>query len=114
MRIKIKNDLGPKNKILILKNHGVAFCGNTIEEAWFWLITFMTAVDIQFHAMSAANGIENLNIIPDRVLKQVQRILEIGVSEKSSDGIDWKLGDMELEAEMRALDKNVFFLFNLF
>ena len=32
MRKKIKNDLGPKNKIMILRNHGVAFCGETIEE----------------------------------------------------------------------------------
>ena len=72
-------------------------------------MTFMTAVDIQFHAMSAANGIENLVVPPERVLQQVQRVLQVGVNQQSSDGIQWKIGDMEFEAEMRRLDSMVFF-----
>ena len=107
MRARIKQDLGPKNKIMILRNHGVVFCGNTVEEAWFWLITYMTAADIQYHAMAAAGGKDNLIIPPDRVLLQVQKILEIGVNEKPRDGVQWALGEMELEAEMRQLDRLV-------
>ena len=64
----------------------------------------MTAAEIQYHAMAAANGVENLIVPPERVLKQVQRVIQMGVNEKSSDGIDWRLGDMELGAEMRRLD----------
>jgi hypothetical protein len=69
----------------------------------------MTAAEIQYHAMAAANGIENLIILPDRALQQVQRVIQVGVNEKSEDGIDWKLGDMELGAEMRKLDLLVCF-----
>ena len=69
----------------------------------------MTAVDIQFHAMSAANGVDNLVIPPERVLQQVQRVLQVGVNQQSSDGIQWKIGDMEFEAEMRRLDSMVYF-----
>lgn len=35
MKEKIVKDLG-SYKILILRNHGVAFCGSTLEEAWFF------------------------------------------------------------------------------
>lgn len=104
MRERIKNDLG-QNKILILRNHGVVFCGKTIEEAWFYLMTFMTAVDIQFHALSASNGIDNLITPPNDVLEQVQSIVRKGgVSEKQTDGVQWNIGELEFEAEMRQLD----------
>lgn len=33
MRARLVQDLGRKNKILALRNHGVAICGSTIEEA---------------------------------------------------------------------------------
>lgn len=105
MRVKIIKDLGPRNKIFVLRNHGLAVCGSSLEEAWFWLITFMTAAEIQYHALSAANGVENIIVPPKKVLEQVQRVVQMGgVSEKSSDGIDWKIGDMEIEADMRKLD----------
>lgn len=108
MRLQISKDLGPVNKIFILRNHGAVFCGSTIEEAFFWLMTFMTAVDIQYHALAAANGLDNIITPPRRVLDQVQQIIRSGgVSEKSSDGVEWKLGEMEFEAEMRQLDSLV-------
>ena len=57
--------------------------------------------------MAAAGGKDNVIIPPDRVLLQVQKILEIGVNEKPRDGVQWALGEMELEAEMRQLDRLV-------
>ena len=33
MRARIVEDLGPNNKILALRNHGVVACGATMEEA---------------------------------------------------------------------------------
>lgn len=104
MRKKIEKDLGPKNKILVLRNHGAVFCGANLEEAVFWLLTFMAAADIQFHALASSNGLDNLVIPPKHVLEQVQRVIKTGVNEKPSDGIDWKFGEMEFEAEMRRMD----------
>ncbi|RNA37262.1 alpha-adducin-like isoform X1 [Brachionus plicatilis] len=105
VRQNITNDLGPENKIMILRNHGVVFCGNTIEEAWFYLMTFMTAADIQFHALSAASGIKNLIIPPSDILDQVQKVVKNNLAnEQPLDGIQWKLGELEFEAEMRRLD----------
>lgn len=108
VRQKITNDLGPENKIMILRNHGVVFCGQTIEEAWFYLMTFMTAVDIQFHALSAAKSKEDLIIPPSDILNQVQKVVKNNLAnEQPIDGIEWKLGELEFEAEMRKLDSMV-------
>jgi ribulose-5-phosphate 4-epimerase/fuculose-1-phosphate aldolase len=108
MRKKIVNDLG-QSKIMILRNHGAAFCGSSIEEVWFWVETFMTAADIQLRALSAANGNikENICVPPDHVLTQVQNVLKKGVNEKPADGISWQIGEMEFEGEMRRLDSLV-------
>ena len=76
----------------------------------------MFAAQIQFHAMSAANGVQNLVVPEPHVLDQIQRILtgmsKGGVNEKSADGIEWRLGEMEFEADMRRMDLMVrFYLF---
>ena len=94
---------------MILRNHGAVFCGETIEEAWFYLMTFMTAADIQFHALSGAKGPENLFIPPKETLEQVQKVIksQTMVNEKPVDGVHWKLGELEFEAEMRRLDRLV-------
>ena len=91
-----------------MRNHGVVFCGLTIEEAYFWLMTFMTAVDIQFHALAAANGMQNVIVLEKKAMDQVQYVIKMGgVNEKSSDGVEWKIGEMEFEAEMRRMDSLV-------
>lgn len=107
MRKQIVQDLGPRYKILVLRNHGAAFCGATIEEAYFWLMTFMTAVDIQLRAMSAAGGRDGLVLPEPHVLDKVQKVIEVGVNEKPQDGVEWRLGEMEYEAEMRRMDAMV-------
>jgi adducin len=124
---RIVNDLGDKKKILILKNHGVVVCGSTLEEAVFWLETFMTAAAIQSVALSSAKSIDNLTVPSEEVIHKVKLVVQSmsGVNAKSADNIQWSLGEMDLEAEMRNLDYLVinflrvyyflvsFFIFNL-
>lgn len=102
----IINDLGPR-KILMLRNHGAAFCGATVEECFFWLYTFMNAVKTQHVAMSSANCVENLVIVPERVVDQIKMVLQCGVNVASEDGIEWGIGELDFEAEMRHLDYEV-------
>lgn len=117
MKAKIISDLGPRSRVLALRNHGVVLCGTAMEDAWALLVMFMVACEIQFHALAAANGMQNVIVPSMDILKQVQQVLMKGVNEKSADGIDWKLGEMETEAEMRRLDRLVifvlFFILNL-
>lgn len=67
-------------------------------------MTFMIAAEIQYYAMAAANGMQNIIVPSKEVLEQVQRVLRMGVNEKSEDGIVWRFGEMETEADMRRLD----------
>lgn len=71
---------------------------------WALLATFMIAAEIQFYAMAAANGMQNIILPTKEVLEQVQRVVRMGVNEKSEDGIEWAFGEMETEADMRRLD----------
>lgn len=104
MKEVIKKDLA-SNKILVLRNHGAAFCGETIEEAFFWLYTYMNAVKTQFVAMSSAKSIENLIIPPSRCLDQVKLLMQVGAfNQITPGGIEHGFGELDFEAEMRDMD----------
>lgn len=109
---RIINDLGPERKILILRNHGLAVCGSSVEEAWFYLFEFMVAASIQSHALASAGGhVDKLIIPPARVRNQVRRFVNSGdVVSDTDDDIKYQVGEMEFEAEMRVLDRMVRFL----
>ena len=41
-------------------------------------------------------------------MDQVQYVIKMGgVNEKAADGVEWKIGEMEFEAEMRRMDSLV-------
>ena len=118
MREKMAKDLGSENKIFILRNHGVAFCGETMEESLFYLTNFMYAANIQFKAMSAANGVENLILTSQEAIDQVSNLIKMSssiksiqrVNEKASNDVVWQLGEIDFEAEMRRMDLLVNFI----
>ena len=97
----IKNDLGPDNMIMFLRNHGVVVCGRDIETAFHMLCTLMEACRIQVRAVSV--GVENLNLISDEVFQQVQNSATASaVKMGSSDQVS--LSEYYFEAYMRWLD----------
>jgi adducin len=55
-RERLITDLGKKNKVLILRNHGVVTCGRTVAEAFFLMYTLAEAAKIQINALSASKG----------------------------------------------------------
>lgn len=54
----IVEDLGPTNKVMILRNHGFVACGETIEEAWYYAFNLIIASEIQ--ARAGLVGIDQL------------------------------------------------------
>jgi len=61
-RERLVADLGPENRVLILRNHGLLTCGSTVSEAFLRMFSINKACDIQVKALSA--GLENV-IYPD-------------------------------------------------
>lgn len=55
---KIVEDLGPTNRVMILRNHGFVACGETVEEAWRYAYNMIKASEIQARSLSV--GIDQL------------------------------------------------------
>ena len=49
---KIARSLGPTNKVMFLRNHGVVCAGATVEEAWFLMEYTITACEMQVCVLS--------------------------------------------------------------
>ena len=64
-------DLGPINKVMILRNHGFVACGESIEEAWKYAFNVINACEVQVRA--APLGIDQLYLPSNEQQKRVRR-----------------------------------------
>lgn len=46
-RALITKNLGPKNRVMFLRNHGVVVCAESVEQAWFLMHCTVEACEIQ-------------------------------------------------------------------
>lgn len=99
--------LGSKNRVLVLRNHGVIVCGSTIEETYFTLCALIMATKTQVIASAVGNDLQNLIVLPLNEMNLDREKLShcyTKMNAKANDNILWKLGELEFEAEMRKLD----------
>lgn len=98
--------LGDKNKILVLRNHGVAICGTTLEETFFYTNLLVEAAATQIVASATINDVKDLILLPmtDIVNRDKVNQCYSRMNAQASDNILWKPGELEFEAEMRRLD----------
>ncbi|XP_078589429.1 alpha-adducin-like [Branchiostoma floridae x Branchiostoma japonicum] len=104
-REAIAKNLGPKNKVMMLQNHGMVACGESIEEAWVNTYGTIHACEIQVQAMGA--GVDNLLVLDGKSLWE--RTAAIAASEdvahQARTQVKWASGQLEFEAMMRKLDR---------
>ncbi|RHX99167.1 hypothetical protein DYB25_001148 [Aphanomyces astaci] len=84
---RLKADLGPENKVFILRNHGLLTGGRTIAEAFFFMYYTVHACKIQVAALSA--GIENVSYASD----EVARNFKIGMAPFVKAGVGTEMFD---------------------
>ncbi|GAB6025468.1 hypothetical protein CHUAL_011208 [Chamberlinius hualienensis] len=107
-RDALARDLGPQNKIMMLNNHGVVVCGETVEEAFSLLYHLVLACRTQ--AKMIPMGLENMRLISDSVVTRFKE--QIASFEKKRDGEAKPKGhrrqvltsDLLFEGYMRMLD----------
>nr|XP_027213523.1 protein hu-li tai shao-like isoform X2 [Penaeus vannamei]XP_027213529.1 protein hu-li tai shao-like isoform X2 [Penaeus vannamei] len=110
---KLARNLGPVNKILLLRNHGVVCCGETVEEAWY--NTYHTVLACETQMRMAPLGLDNLVVVTDEARQAAYEVARRGgggVDSKQEGGPaaqgqkerKWKVGELEFEALMRSLD----------
>ncbi|TRY54259.1 hypothetical protein DNTS_010118, partial [Danionella cerebrum] len=101
--ILIQKNLGPRSKVLILRNHGLVSVGETVEEAFYYIHNLVTACEIQVRTLASAGGPGNLVMLDPGKYKSRARHLE-PVGDGSGSFPKWQIGEQEFEALMRMLD----------
>lgn len=118
-RDEIAKNLGLHNKVLILRNHGMVTCGETLEEALYLMQNLVAACESQIKLLPI--GLDNISIMSNEAVEQVRSVVKSAGTQvqgkpddvtsptKSSDGNvkKWKVWDLEFEAQMRMLDNAV-------
>lgn len=67
--------LGQKSKVMILRNHGLIVCGETIEEAYYLLTNLMRACETQARLL-ALGGLESLVMMSEESAEQAHTTVQ--------------------------------------
>ncbi|XP_023593746.1 alpha-adducin [Trichechus manatus latirostris] len=104
-KVLIQKNLGPKSKVLILRNHGLVSVGETVEEAFYYIHNLVVACEIQVRTLASAGGPDNLVLLDPGKYKAKSRSPESPAGEGSTGSPPrWQIGEQEFEALMRMLD----------
>ncbi|OON22334.1 class II Aldolase and Adducin domain protein [Opisthorchis viverrini] len=124
----IQKDLGPKAKVLFLRNHGVAVAASSVAEAWYVLKRVVAACQTQMRMLQLTGGASMLADLKataaylmdgtsssaprpfsdldgdDEMNDAHGHSLLNGKARSGSGEISWAPAELEFEAEMRVLD----------
>ncbi|NXQ85935.1 ADDA protein, partial [Nyctibius grandis] len=103
-KVVIQKNLGPKSKVLILRNHGLVSVGETVEEAFYYIHNLVLACEIQVRTLASAGGPDNLVLLDPGKYKAKSRSPEPPAGEGTVSHPKWQIGEQEFEALMRMLD----------
>ncbi|XP_075355779.1 alpha-adducin isoform X9 [Mycteria americana] len=103
-KVVIQKNLGPKSKVLILRNHGLVSVGETVEEAFYYIHNLVLACEIQVRTLASAGGPDNLVLLDPGKYKAKSRTPESPAGEGTVSHPKWQIGEQEFEALMRMLD----------
>ncbi|KAM3831836.1 alpha-adducin isoform 2-T2 [Vipera latastei] len=103
-KVLIQKNLGPKSKVLILRNHGLVSVGETVEEAFYYIHNLVVACEIQVRTLASAGGADNLVLLDPSKYKARPHSHEPAAGEGTAPHPKWQTGEQEFEALMRMLD----------
>ncbi|XP_053407849.1 gamma-adducin-like isoform X11 [Mercenaria mercenaria] len=101
-RETLQRNLGPINKVMVLRNHGIVACGSSIEEAYHYAFNVVNACNSQIQAIPA--GVDNLILVSQEIKQKTFTTANQGGGGVDSSGKKWKIGELEFEAQMRLMD----------
>ncbi|KAM6440082.1 alpha-adducin isoform 2-T3 [Liasis olivaceus] len=103
-KVLIQKNLGPKSKVLILRNHGLVSVGESVEEAFYYIHNLVVACEIQVRTLASAGGADNLVLLDPSKYKARPHYQETAAGEGTTSYPKWQTGEQEFEALMRMLD----------
>jgi ribulose-5-phosphate 4-epimerase/fuculose-1-phosphate aldolase len=96
---QLVRDLGPTNRVLLMRNHGDITVGRTIAETWFMMDNLHKACDIQVDAMAAAAAAGQPLVLPSaEALAENFKIVQDNYTGSPYGALEW-------EAIKRRLDR---------
>ncbi|XP_063780558.1 alpha-adducin isoform X7 [Pseudophryne corroboree] len=101
-KVLIQKNLGPRSRVLILRNHGLVTMGETVEEAFYYIHNLVSACEIQVRTLASAGGPDNLVLLDPGKYKK-SRTPESPSGEAVTHP-KWLIGEQEFEALMRMLE----------
>nr|KAF6280123.1 adducin 1 [Pipistrellus kuhlii] len=102
-KVLIQKNLGPKSKVLILRNHGLVSVGESVEEAFYYIHNLVVACEIQVRTLASSGGPDNLVLLDPGKYKAKSRSPGAPAGESTAPP-KWLIGEQEFEALMRMLD----------
>ncbi|KAM9958186.1 hypothetical protein ACTFIW_001046 [Dictyostelium discoideum] len=87
---RIVKSLGPVNKNLILRNHGIVSCGSSIEEAFFFLYQLVKTCEIQVKMLSMVGGDTSKLDIPDKQIRDFSTRTAASFTNQGNGKKEWK------------------------
>ncbi|KAL2779895.1 alpha-adducin isoform f [Daubentonia madagascariensis] len=103
-KVLIQKNLGPKSKVLILRNHGLVSVGESVEEAFYYIHNLVVACEIQVRTLASSGGPDNLVLLDPGKYKAKSRSPGSPEGEGTGSPPKWQIGEQEFEALMRMLD----------
>ncbi|KAM4854749.1 alpha-adducin isoform 2-T2 [Thomomys bottae] len=103
-KVLIQKNLGPKSKVLILRNHGLVSVGESAEEAFYYIHNLVVACEIQVRTLASAGGPENLVLLDPEKYRAKSRPPGSPEGDDTGSSPRWLIGEQEFEALMRMLD----------
>nr|CAB3220031.1 alpha-adducin [Phallusia mammillata] len=100
----IQKHLGPNNKVMILRNHGLVACGETVEEAFHYLYFTMLACSAQVKAMSCLPPNKLIQLDRSAMKARTEDTAKKDCTGGKKEGVQWGPGEMLFESLIRMLD----------
>jgi len=99
---KLTRSLGPNNKVLVLRNHGIVVGGESIDEAFLLAHNAMTAIETQLQALPI--GVDRLVLPSEENRRKAYELANQQSQPEDGGRRKWRKGELEFEGYMRHLD----------
>ncbi|MDE0812792.1 MAG: class II aldolase/adducin family protein [Alphaproteobacteria bacterium] len=93
---RLQKDLGPKDKAMVLRNHGLLTCGETVADAFRNIKKLEHACEVQMHACAMRGEGQTLRLIDEDVCEEMYQVQEKRGTTQ---------GDMGWPGHLRRLDR---------
>ena len=96
---RMVEDLGPVNKVLLLRNHGSITIGDTVHEAFYLTYELVKACKVQVLTQSMAQSDSDIAVVPDETVQRTFEIVQDNYTGEAFGRLEWEAAKRAMEAD---------------